>query len=239
MLTYLCDFADARAFIIATVVYPEVMRALVIRHYKTQFNESGRLMGWEDSPRGREWKPDFDYVDARLQEQGFEFDAIYSSDLERSRQTARIHAGNHGITTVHDMRQLNEINYGRLQRLKKTWIRRFFPQHKSSADLVYPGGESFRQMQQRSVDFFVSLTADHPQQTILIVTHAGVIRGFISHFLGLDLGQHLKHAISFRYIGEFEFDGSTFKRYNELGERSGFVDSGVIELPAVVDEQSD
>ena len=215
------------------------MRALVIRHYRTEFNEAGRLMGWEDSPRGREWKPDFDYVDARLHEQVGRFDAIYSSDLERSRQTARIHADNHGIAEVHDTRQLNEINYGRLQKLKKTWIRRFFPQHKSSADLVYPGGESFRQMQQRSVDFIESLAASNPRQTILIVTHAGVIRGFISHFLGLDLGDHLKHSISFRYIGEFEFDGSTFKRYNELGERSGFVDSGVIDLPAIGADRSD
>ena len=74
---------------------------------------------------------------------------------------------------------------------------------------------------------------------MLIVTHAGVIRGFVSHFLGLDLGRHLKHAISFRYIGEFEFDGSTFKRYDELGEPSGFADSGIIELPSIVGDTSD
>ncbi len=215
------------------------MRALVIRHYKTEFNESGRLMGWADSPRGREWKTDFDFVDTRLREQGVKFDAIYSSDLERSRQTAKMHAENYGVAGVHDTRQLNEINYGRLQRLRKTWIRRFFPQHKTSAEMVYPGGESFQQMQQRSVDFFVSLADASPQQTVLIVTHSGVIRGFISHFLGLDLGDHLRHAISFRYIGDFEFDGSMFKRYDELGESSGFVNSGVIDLPATVGDTSD
>ncbi len=215
------------------------MRALVIRHYRTEFNEAGRLMGWEDSPRGREWKPDFDFVDARLHEQGVEFDAIYSSDLERSRQTARIHADNQGIAEVQDTRQLNEINYGRLQKLKKTWIQRFFPQHKTSADLVYPGGESFRQMQQRSVEFVVSMAASNPDQTVLIVTHAGVIRGLVSHFCGLDLGDHLKHFISFRYIGDFEFDAAGLKRYDELGESSGFVDSGIIRLPFIVGDGRD
>lgn len=214
------------------------MRAIVVRHYRTQFNETGRLMGWEDSPRGREWKPDFDYVDASLRAQSIKFDGVYSSNLDRSRQTAKIHADNFGIADVHDTRQLNEINYGRLQKLKKSWIRRFFPQHKSSADLVYPGGESFRQMQQRSVDFLLTLAASNSQQTILIVTHAGVIRGFVSHFLGLDLGQHLKHPISFRYIGDFEFDGADFKRYDELGVPSGFVDSGVVQLPFIVGDGS-
>ncbi|MDJ0777752.1 MAG: histidine phosphatase family protein [Gammaproteobacteria bacterium] len=215
------------------------MRALVIRHYRTEFNETGRLMGWEDSPRGREWKADFDFVDACLREHGIRFDAIYSSDLERSRQTAKLHADNHDISAVQDTRQLNEINYGRLQKLRKSWIRRFFPQHKSSADLVYPGGESFRQMQLRSVDFFTSLAASNPEQTILIVTHAGVIRGFVSHFLGLDFNDHLKHPVSFRYIGDYEFDGPVLKRYDELGDPSGFVESGAIKLPMIIGESLD
>ncbi len=230
---------DARAFFIVTLVYPEAMRALVIRHYRTEFNETGRLMGWEDSPRGREWKPDFDFVDARLHEEGVKFDAIYSSDLERSRQTARIHADNHGIAEVHDTQQLNEINYGRLQKLRKSLIQRIFPQHKTSADLVYPGGESFHQMQQRSVAFLESMAASSPDHTVLIVTHSGVIRGFVSHFCGLDLDDHLRHPVSFRYIGDFEFDAAGLKRYDELGEPSGFVASGAIQLPHIVDNRLD
>lgn len=213
------------------------MRAIVIRHYKTRSNETGRLMGWEDSPRGRDWKVDFDCVRSRLREQDIEFDAIYSSNLDRSRQTAKMHARNHGIETVHDMMQLNEINYGKLQKMKKMWLRRFFPQHKTRADLVYPSGESFRQMQQRSVEFLVSLATSNPQQTLLIVTHAGVIRGFISHFLGLDFNDHLEHKISFRYIGDFEFDGPRFRRYAELGKPSGFVDSGKIDLPFTAEDE--
>ncbi len=212
------------------------MRAIVIRHYKTRSNETGRLMGWEDSPRGREWKADFDFVSSRLLEQGIAFDAIYSSDLDRSRQTAKIHAGKHGIENVYDTPQLNEINYGKLQKMKKMWIRRFFPQHKTRADLVYPSGESFNQMQQRSVEFLISLAASNPQQTVLIVTHAGVIRGFISHFLGLDLGAHLKQKISFRYVGDFELDGPDLIRYDEPGEASGFVDNGEIVLPFVASD---
>ncbi len=213
------------------------MRAIVIRHYKTRSNETGHLMGWADSPRGRDWKADFDFVSSRLREHDIEFDAIYSSDLDRSRQTAKMHASKHGIETVHDMAQLNEINYGKLQKMKKMWLRRYFPEHKTRANLVYPSGESFHQMQQRSVELLLSLATSNPQQTILIVTHAGVIRGFISHFLGLDFNDHLQHKISFRYVGDFEFDGSNFGRYEELGKPSGFVESGAIDPPFVASDK--
>ena len=76
------------------------MRAIVIRHYKTRFNESGRIMGWFDSPRGSDWKADFDFVSARLEESPLDFDRVISSDLERSRRTAGLYADKLGITGV-------------------------------------------------------------------------------------------------------------------------------------------
>ena len=195
-------------------------------------------MGWGDSPRGRDWKSDIDFIDARLREQGLKFDSVYSSDLERSRQTALIHARNLGITDVHDTPDLKEINYGKLQKMKKMWVTRFFPQHKKNADLVYPSGESFRQMQQRSVACLSNLARERPEDNILIVTHAGVIRGIVSHFLGLDFGKHLEHKISFRYIGDFLFEGDNCVRYDELGKPSGFVRDGVIAVPLSLDQDS-
>lgn len=207
------------------------MRAIITRHYKTRYNEGDRIMGWFDSPRSRDWKSDIDFVDARLRDNGIEFDSVYSSDLERSRQTAQIHARNLGITDVHDTPDLKEINYGKLQKMKKMWVTRFFPQHKKNPDLVYPSGESFRQMQKRSVGCLSELAQSHPEKTILIVTHAGVIRGIVSHFLGLNYADHLQHKISFRYIGDFQFNGGDCQRYHELGDVSGFIASGAIDVP--------
>ena len=100
--------------------------------------------------------------------------------------------------------------------------------------MVYRDGESFRQMQQRSVDFVCSMAISHPQQTVLIVSHAGVIRGIICHFLGLEYANYLKPNIPFRYIGDFQFEGADCLRYDELGKPSGFVGEGIIETPFVV-----
>ena len=215
------------------------MRAIITRHYKTIINASDQILGWGDSPRDKGWEADVEFVSARLKGQGVNFDAVYSSDLERSRQTAMFHARLLGIHIIHDTPALNEVNYGKLYKKKKKWVAEHYPLHKKDPDFVYPKGESFRQMQQRSVDYLASLAKDHPQQTVLIVVHAGVIRGLVSHFLGLNYADHLKHKISHRYIGDFLFEGEDCVRYDELGKPSGFVSDGVIETPFICPHASD
>ena len=207
------------------------MRAIITRHYKTLNNVSEQILGWGDSPRDKSWRADVDFVNERLREEGVSFDAVCSSDLERSRQTAMYHARLFGLKIIHDTPALNEVNYGKLYKKKKKWVAEHYPRHKKDPDFVYPGGESFHQMQLRSVDYLSSLAKSRPQQTVLIVVHAGVIRGLVSHFLGLNYADHLKHKISHRYIGDFLLEGDTCVRYDELGKPSGFVRDGVIQVP--------
>ena len=207
------------------------MRAIVVRHYKTLLNASDRILGWGDAPRVDGWRADVNYVEKRLREEFIHFDAIYSSGLERARQTAMFYARRNRIHIVHDSPQLNEVNYGLLYGKSKKWVAKHIPEHKKDPDYVYPEGESFRQMQQRSVSFLVSLAESCPGQTLLFVVHAGVIRGLVSHFLGLQYAENLKQKISHRYIGQLEFEGAECKRYDELGQKSGFVQSGAVKLP--------
>ena len=207
------------------------MRAIVTRHYKTIINAAEQILGWGDSPPNHDWEEDLRFVDQRLHKHGVQFDAVYSSNLERSRQTAMFHARLHGIRLIYDSPALNEVNYGDLYKKKKKWVAEHYPQHKTDPEFVYPNGESFREMQQRSVSFFSSLASIHAEDTILLVVHAGVIRGLICDFLDLDYAANLKRKISHRYIGEFLFDGETCVRYNECGTPSGFIKEGVIKVP--------
>jgi broad specificity phosphatase PhoE len=207
------------------------MRAIVTRHYKTIINASEQILGWGDSPRDKGWRADVDFVSACLREKELNFDAVYSSDLERARQTAMFHARLLGIHVIQDTPALNEVNYGTLYKKNKKWVAEHYPLHKKDPDFVYPDGESFRQMQQRSVNYLSALAVTHPQKTVLIVVHAGVIRGLISHFLGLNYADNLKHKISHRYIGDFLFEGNACVRYDELGKLSGFVCEGAIKIP--------
>ena len=210
------------------------MRAIITRHYKTRLNVSERILGWGDSPRDPTWRKDVNYVGTRLLEAGINFDAIYASDLKRSRQTADYYAKCFGISTRHDTAALNEVNYGTLYKKKKKWVAAEYPQHKKDPNFVYPQGESFCQMQTRSASYLSSLATALPEQTVLIVVHAGVIRGLVSHFLDLNYAQSLKYKISHSYIGDFLFDGPACVSYNELGKESGFVSNGIIKLPVTL-----
>ena len=207
------------------------MRAIITRHYKTLINAADKILGWGDSPRDSSWEDDVRFVDEKLQQQDIQFNAVYSSILERSRQTAMFYARRHGVKLIYDSPALNEVNYGKLFKKKKKWVAEHYPLHKKDPDFVYPGGESFREMQQRSVSYFSSLASVHSGQTILLVVHAGVIRGLVSHFLGLDYAENLKRKISHRYIGDFLFDEERCVRYDELGRPSGFVKEGIIQVP--------
>lgn len=207
------------------------MRAIVVRHYKTILNAADQIIGWGDAPRVKGWRSDLAFVNERLRECDVRPQAVYSSDLERARQTAMFYARCHGIHIVNDSPLLNEVNYGALYKKSKKWVASHIPQHKVDPDFVYPDGESFRQMQNRSVSFLTSLAGLYPGRTVMLVVHAGVIRGFVSHFLGLDYAGQLKRKLSHRYIGDFHFRGHVCVRYDELGKPSGFVRDGVVEVP--------
>ncbi len=207
------------------------MRVIVVRHYKTLGNASNQILGWGDSPRAKGWMRDLMYVDARLRACEVRVDAVFSSFLERTRQTAMYYARRRGLLLVRDIPALNEVNYGSLYRKDKEWVKKNFPRHKRDPDFVYPDGESFHQMQQRSVGFLLSLEEKFRGQTLLVVVHAGVIRGFVCHCLGLDYAANLKQKITHRYIGDFRFEGGSCTGYDELGEPSGFVRNGVVQVP--------
>jgi broad specificity phosphatase PhoE len=170
-------------------------------------------------------------VDGILKEHNFNFAAVYTSYLERARQTGMYYAKSRGIPLIHDSPALNEINYGSLYRKSKTWVEENIPQHKKDPDFIYPKGESFRQMQERSVNFLLSLIDRYRNQTILVVVHAGVIRGFISYFLRLAYAENLKRKISHRYIGDFLLEDRQCIGYTELGKLSGFLAKGAISIP--------
>ncbi len=206
------------------------MRLLLVRHYKTLLNAGERILGWGDSPRVSEWEADLMPVREILQASDFTINTVYSSHLERARQTSLYYARHLRISVVHHATELNEVNYGELYGKPKRWVADNIPQYKTDPDFVFPGGESFRQMQGRSVAFVESLQADHAAQTLLLVVHAGVIRGLLCHFLHLDYAPNLKHKIGHRYIGELSISDGRCIGYDELGKRSGFVKAGVVSL---------
>jgi len=207
------------------------MRVVLVRHYKTVNNLARRIMGWADARRAPDWESDLVQVDAALGASGIRFDACYSSALDRARKTLRYLATKRGCRQLQESAALNEVNYGDLTQRRKSWAAKKYPEYKTDADFVFPGGESFRQMQRRSVALVLSLQQVHAADNLLLVVHAGVLRGLVSHFLGLDLTANLKRKISHRYVGELVIEHDDCVYYDELGRHSGFVRDGIVAIP--------
>ena len=207
------------------------MRAIVVRHYKTTSNESDQILGWGDAPPAESWQDDLNKVDEILLGSHITIHHIYTSTLLRAINTGRFYADSYGIKDISSSHALREVNYGKLYNKNKKWVEKNIPSHKKDAHFVYPDGESFLQMQQRSVAFMESLAEKHPDETLLVVVHAGVIRGLISHCLELDYSSNLKRRIGHQYIGDFTIEGKDCVRYDELGKPSGFVKDGIVKVP--------
>jgi broad specificity phosphatase PhoE len=207
------------------------MRAIVVRHYKTTSNESEQILGWGDAPPAESWQDDLNKVDEILIGSHITIHHIYTSTLLRAINTGKFYADSFGIKNIESSPAFREVNYGTLYNKSKKWVENNIPKHKKDPDFVYPDGESFTQMQERSVAYMESLAVKHPDETLLIVVHAGVIRGFISHCLELDYASNLKRRIGHQYIGDFTLEGNNCVRYNELGRPSGFVKDGMIKVP--------
>jgi probable phosphoglycerate mutase len=121
--------------------------------------------------------------------------AIYSSPLERTRETAAPIASALKLR-VRTAPGLIEADVGEwteksLARLYKT--KEWPTVHRWPSGFRFPGGESFAEMSLRSMDAVLSLVALHPGETIVAVSHADPIKAVVAAAAGipLDLMQRL------------------------------------------------
>lgn len=128
------------------------------------------------------------------------FDCIYCSDLDRTCRTAQIIARDNR-TNIIEMSQLREINLGMWDGLTADEIEIRFPgqwrlRGEDSAGFRPEGGESFADLYDRVIPAFESIVKSN-LESILIITHAGVIRVVLAHILGMPLSNIFKVNIDY------------------------------------------
>ncbi|MGZ8585066.1 MAG: MSMEG_4193 family putative phosphomutase [Actinomycetota bacterium] len=166
---------------------------LLIRHAHTD-TAGKRLTGWARgvhlNDRGR---TEAAALAERLD--GVPIRAIYSSPLERCRETAAPLARARGLQ-VATRRGLLEVDYGEwtgrtIAGLRRTKLWRVV--QSAPSRIRFPGGESLVDVQARSVAEIEHIAEAHATETIAVVTHADVVRLLVAHYAGmhLDLLQRL------------------------------------------------
>jgi probable phosphomutase (TIGR03848 family) len=167
---------------------------LLVRHAVTASTGKllpGRAAGLDLSDVGREQAK----LTAKLIAEGGKVDAVYTSPLERARQTAAPIGELVGVRPRVD-KGLLECEFGEWTGEELTALMRT-PEWKSvqatPSTFRFPGGESFAEMQHRIVSTIDRLRTAHAGQTIVCVSHADPIKAAVAHAIGthLDLFQRI------------------------------------------------
>ncbi len=166
-------------------------RVYLIRHAEAEGNVYRRIHGQYDSlitPNG--WRQ-IKALEERFRD--IPVTAVYSSDLFRTRATAGAVCRAWQLPLNTDPR-LREVNMGVWE--DETWAamaRRDAEQMQlfNQADPRWQveGGERFLQVQARATDAILELAAQHPEESIAVVSHGMVIRAVISGFYGYDISE--------------------------------------------------
>jgi len=155
----------------------DVTRVLAVRHGETAWNVENRIQGQLDialNDLGR-WQA----LRLAAALAGETVDAIYTSDLRRTVDTAAPTARGCNVAHVTDP-GLRERSFGAFEGLTFTEIEQRWPEQSArwrSRDPEFgaEGGETLSAFYARSVATTARLVAAHPGQTIMIVTHGGVL----------------------------------------------------------------
>ena len=152
-------------------------RICFIRHGETDWNVGKRIQGQTDTllnetGRGQALAMAFNAAHHN-------FSAVYSSDLVRALDTAKMVAARRGLE-VHTLPQLRERHFGIFQGLTvEEGLQRYL-----AADVWYTArdanydfvtGESLLQFAERVKEAVDKLAKNHTNQTIAVVSHAGVL----------------------------------------------------------------
>lgn len=187
----------------------------LVRHGETMWNKCRKYQGQTDVPLNDTGREQACKLSVRLEKQ--RLDAVYASDLGRAIETARIIAKPHNIEVV-GSRELREINFGIWEGYNFEEIMNKWPnEYKKWLDEPWysnpPGGETLNELTFRVKKFFNEAAARHPDQNVLVVTHAGPIRAFLSVLLRLEKSFFWKFKISNASLTIVNYNGNDDDSY--------------------------
>jgi broad specificity phosphatase PhoE len=163
----------------------------LVRHGQTDWNLEGRYQGQSDVPLNEFGRNQVRVLAQKIK--GYPFSAIYTSDLERAYETARILAANLHLPVMRDSR-LREINQGQWEgqlvddiksRFAGLWQQRTL----DPASLRPPCGETVAEVAERVYATMDDISHLHPNTSVLVASHGLVLATVICKVRGIPLGQ--------------------------------------------------
>lgn len=198
----------------------------LVRHAETYGNVEGRFCGHSETELTPKGVTQAQALGRRLASQ--RFDAAYSSDLSRAHRTA-IHALEHHHVPMAPVLDpgLREMHYGEWESLAGKEIgakdpdllREFF-----RCKVPAPGGESVQQVRERVAEALKRRVSDHPDQTILVVSHGNAIMAMLAELLSIPHESSWSFAVANTSITRLLFSKSgrlTLTGFNDHAHLEG------------------
>lgn len=160
---------------------------LLARHGESDWNRDQRWQGHADRPLTHLGREQARALADRLA--ATELDAVYSSDLERARETAAIVAEPHQLP-VKELPDLREVDVGSWSGLTRAEAEGRFPnafRRWTEGEEGWDDGETYEQLSERVVSAVLAIAARHPRDRVLLVAHGGSIRAVHAAALGVDV----------------------------------------------------
>jgi len=165
------------------------MNLYMVRHGQTAASRENRFSGSSDPPLtavGEAMAQAFALAYASLK-----WDAIYTSPMLRTRQTADALFRLTGVQAIVEA-GLKEIDYGeweglRQEEVKERWPEAFEHWADDVASRGTPGGETAFQVAARAMRVVEGIRSRHERGNVLLVSHKATLRVITCGLLGLDV----------------------------------------------------
>jgi probable phosphoglycerate mutase len=203
-------------------------RLCIVRHGETAWNAEHRVQGQLDVPLNAVGLAQAHAAAKVLSRE--KFDAIYSSDLSRARQTAAPTAALLSMEVALDP-ALRERHYGIFERLTYAEVKIRFPQDYArfearEPDYNFQTGESLKDFSARSIAVISRIAKQHEGQSVLVFTHGGVLDKLYRFVTGLPLTAFREFGIPNAGLNRIELtpSGWQIRSWADIAHLEGALD---------------
>lgn len=171
---------------------------LLIRHAVNDFVKTGKLAGWTPGVHlNEEGQAQAEALGKRLA--NAPIDHIYASPLERTMETAQAIVAHHTHLHIEVNEEIGEVRYGdwegeKIAHLSRRKMWQVVQEYPSRA--YFPNGETMRGVQNRIVNAIEKMVTRHPNQMVIAVLHADLIKMALAHYLGMHLDNFQRIIVS-------------------------------------------
>jgi len=204
---------------------------LLVRHGETEWNAEGRIQGHTDIGLSEKGADQARSLGRRLVNLGI--DAAYSSDLKRTSQTAKLALGDRNLV-LNETPELREYHKGIFEGMTLGEIQAQYPAEYPKyleKDLSYApkGGETTRDVSTRMASIIGEIKAKHLDETVLVVSHGGVLRAAMVFLLGMRLESNWSFVFGNcgLTIVETFADNTVLRLFNDTSHMIGTVHHGM------------